>query len=91
MAALLPASVQLLPGLHCLWPQVLLASPAFRAAFAGHDHTGGYALIDGRHFVTVEGLLETPSDGNAYATVDVHADRLVVHGRGSVTSRQLLV
>ncbi len=70
-------------------PQALLASPAFCAAFAGHDHTGGYACIDGRHFITVEGLLEAPSGGNAYAVVDVHADRLVIHGRGSVTSRQL--
>lgn len=71
--------------------QVLLASPAFRAAFAGHDHTGGYACIDGRHFLTVEGLLEAPSGGTAYAVVHVHADRLVVQGRGTVTSRHLAV
>lgn len=81
---------------HMAWnwrkvQEVLLASPAFRAAFAGHDHTGGYACIDGRHFLTVEGLLEAPSGGTAYAVVHVHADRLVVQGRGTVTSRHLAV
>lgn len=28
------------------------------AFFAGHDHVGGYADIDGRHFVTLEAMLE---------------------------------
>jgi hypothetical protein len=37
---------------------VLLASKAFMALFAGHDHEGGYAEIDGRHFVTLEAMLE---------------------------------
>ena len=71
--------------------QVLLASPAFRAAFAGHDHVGGYACIEGRHFLTLQGLLEAPSDGTAYAVVHVHADRLRIEGHGTVPNRELPV
>ncbi len=71
--------------------QVLLASPALRLALAGHDHVGGYACIDGRHFVTVEALLEAPVDGNAYAMIHVHGDRIRIEGSGSVTSRELVV
>ena len=72
-------------------PQVLLASPAFVLALAGHDHLGGYSVIDGRHFVTLEALLEAPAGGNAWAVLSVYADRLELAGRGSVTSRSLPV
>ena len=74
-----------------LSPQALLASPAFRIALAGHDHLGGYACIDGRHFVTLEALLEAPAGGNAWAVLSVFADRLELAGHGSVTSRSLPV
>jgi hypothetical protein len=76
-----------LPAPCCL--QVLLGSPAFRLALAGHDHLGGYAQIDGRHFVTLEALLEAPD--NAYAVVHAFPDRLQIVGSGSVTSRGLAV
>ena len=68
---------------------MLLGSPAFRLALAGHDHLGGYARIDGRHFVTLEALLEAPD--NAYAVVQAFPDRLRIVGCGSVTSRELAV
>ena len=68
---------------------VLLSSPAFVAFFAGHDHMGGYCCIDGRHFVTLEAMLEAPLGGNAYAFVSCRNGQLHIHGRGSVTSRTL--
>jgi hypothetical protein len=71
--------------------QVLLASPAFRLALAGHDHMGGCACIDGRHFVTLEALLEAPRDGTAYAVLHIYQDRIIIEGHGSVTSRHLPV
>lgn len=37
---------------------VLLGSPAFAVFFCGHDHMGGYAEINGRHFITLEAMLE---------------------------------
>lgn len=48
---------------HMAWnwrdiQSTLLASKAFAAFFAGHDHEGGYSDIDGRHFVTLEAMLE---------------------------------
>lgn len=69
----------------------LLASPAFRLALAGHDHLGGYSCIDGRHFVTLEALLEAPPGSNAYAVAIVLSDRICIEGRGAATSRELAV
>lgn len=69
----------------------LLASPAFRLALAGHDHCGGYSEIDGRHFLTVEALLESPPGGNAYAAVQVCSSCVHIVGSGDVTSRTLAV
>ncbi len=43
----------------------MLGSAAFAVYFAGHDHCGGYAEIDGRHFITLEAMLEGTA---AYAT-----------------------
>ncbi|EFN59457.1 hypothetical protein CHLNCDRAFT_138033 [Chlorella variabilis] len=70
---------------------VLLASPAFRLALAGHDHMGGCACINGRHFVTLEALLEAPPGSNAFAVLHVFGDRIRIAGSGSVTSRELAV
>lgn len=67
----------------------LLASPAFVAYFAGHDHMGGYCCIDGRHFVTLEAMLEAPEGGNAFAFVSCGSGCLRIDGQGSVTSRTL--
>ena len=71
----------------------------------GHYHPGGYAAWappprdDGNggegggsnviHFVGLEGLVEAPPGLNAYAVVDVHADRLEVTGFGCAASRTL--
>lgn len=70
---------------------VLLAAPAFRLALAGHDHVGGYAQLEGRHFVTAQAMLESPSGSNSYAVVHVYADRVEVLGSGSMASRVLHV
>lgn len=76
--------------------QVLLASPAVKLALAGHDHLGGYACLEGaagdrKHFVTVEAMLEAPAGSNAWGVVHVEADKVRIEGRGTVTSRELLL
>ena len=71
--------------------EVVLRSPAIKLAFAGHDHLGGYTSINGKHFVTLEALLEAPSGSNAYGVVQVLEDRVVIRGKGTVTSRELLL
>lgn len=80
---------------HMAWnwrdiQSTLLSRKAFVAFFAGHDHVGGYADIDGRHFVTLEAMLEAPDGGNSYGIVEV--DKIAIHIDGlgtAVTNRTL--
>ena len=65
------------------------AHPSVQAVFAGHDHTGGYAVSPGGvHHVTLRGIIEAPSAA-AHGTVYVHADGLFLKGRGDLPSRWL--
>lgn len=57
--------------------------------FGGHHHSGGYFLKNGVHHVTIEGMIEAPTDGNAYAVVRVYKSKLVIDGTGSVPDRVL--
>ena len=38
--------------------ELILNSSCARLVLSGHDHMGGYACIQGKHFVTLEALLE---------------------------------
>ena len=58
------------------------------AWFAGHDHAGGYAVRDKVHHVTVKGMVEAPQ-ANAYAIVEVYADRLTEIGLGAEPTREM--
>ncbi|CAI9557081.1 unnamed protein product [Staurois parvus] len=59
--------------------------------FAGHDHSGGYHQDShGIHHVTMEGVIESPPDSNAFGTVDIYEDRMVLRGRGRVKNRVLI-
>lgn len=71
---------------------LLLASPAFGALLAGHHHRGGYQRVDGRHFVTVESILEAPAGTTAYlvATWDPAAGTLTLDAQGSAASSHVL-
>jgi 3',5'-cyclic AMP phosphodiesterase CpdA len=67
-----------------------LAEAGCVAAYvAGHDHPGWYVQQRGIHHLTIPAMLEAPDDANAYAIVEVFADRLVVRGVGTVPSRVL--
>lgn len=58
---------------------------------AGHDHDGGYHKDEntGTHHLTLEGVIETPPDSNAFATVSVYEDRMELKGYGRVRDRVL--
>ncbi|KAM8837541.1 manganese-dependent ADP-ribose/CDP-alcohol diphosphatase [Spinachia spinachia] len=58
---------------------------------AGHDHDGGYYQDEdtGVHHVTLPGVIETPPDSNAFGTVSVYKDQMVLKGYGRVTDRVL--
>jgi manganese-dependent ADP-ribose/CDP-alcohol diphosphatase len=53
-----------------------------RAYFAGHFHSGGYALLDGVHHVTFNAVLDS-DDSNSYAFVTLHSDKIEIEGHGS--------
>lgn len=84
---------------HMAWnwreiKNALLQSSSFRLFLAGHDHVGGYAAIQGadgrpRHFITLEAMLEAPTDSNAYGIAQFFEDIIELQGFGTVTSRQL--
>ncbi|KAK2820980.1 hypothetical protein Q5P01_023939 [Channa striata] len=59
---------------------------------AGHDHDGGYYhdTETGVHHLTLEGVIETPPDSNAFGTVSVYEDRMVLKGSGRITDRVFL-
>jgi predicted phosphodiesterase len=74
------------PGAHNLWNdtevvEILEASGSVVAFINGHDHAGGYAVKNGIHYLTVQGMVETESS-TAYAVVHVDDERLEVDGRG---------
>jgi len=80
--------------IHMCWnsdevEKTMINSKAFVAYLNGHDHVGGYADRDGRHFVTVEAVLECPEEQNAFARVDVYPDRIEIQGQGLLSSRVL--
>jgi manganese-dependent ADP-ribose/CDP-alcohol diphosphatase len=68
---------------------LITASPASVAYFAGHDHAGGYAQVDGVHFWTLPALLESTAAPNSYAIVEAWPNYLFVRGIGEVQSRKL--
>lgn len=52
---------------------------------AGHLHDGGYSLDShGIHHITLQGIIETPPESNAFGTVYVYDDRMVLKGRGGI-------
>lgn len=59
---------------------------------AGHDHDGGYHRDKdtGVHHLTLEGVIETPPHSNAFGTVSVYEDKMVLKGKGRITDREFL-
>jgi len=80
------------PGAATLWNDrevlaALDACPTLAAYFCGHEHAGGYAERGGVHYITLRGVVE--GRDNAYALVEVYADRLEVSGFGREPGRVL--
>lgn len=58
---------------------------------AGHDHDGGYHKDEsGIHHLTLEGVIETHPDSNAFGTVYVYDDQMVLKGNGRIEDRVLM-
>ncbi|NWR78077.1 ADPRM diphosphatase, partial [Centropus unirufus] len=55
---------------------------------AGHLHDGGYCLDShGVHHLTLEGVIETPPESNAFGTIYVYEDKMVLKGRGRTSDK----
>ena len=78
---------------HNLWNDaevvtILEKHRCVKAYFCGHNHAGDYALRNGIHYLTFQGMVETP-DQNAFAIVTLEKNSLRVRGFGHESSRTL--
>lgn len=78
---------------HDLWDaprllDMLADEPNVRAWLSGHNHAGNTVTLNGTHYVTFRGMVDTP-DRNAFAIVSLYADRLEIEGFGREDSRVL--
>ena len=52
---------------------------------AGHCHEGGYIYDQNRiHHLTLQAIVECEPDSNAFATVHVYDDHLLIEGQGKI-------
>ena len=78
---------------HALWdaaevePILAAGRDVIAAWFNGHNHAGGYVERHGIHFLNFKGMVEETT--NAYARVELRADRIEVIGHGREPSRTL--
>ncbi len=68
--------------------ELLLKYPCVKAWLNGHNHAGAYAVHEGLHCVTFRSILHQP-ETNAWSTVTVHDDRMIIEGHGRELSRDL--
>jgi len=60
------------------------------AYFSGHNHAGDYILKNRIHYLTFQGMVETP-DSNAFAVVTLEKEIIVVKGFGREPDRALKI
>lgn len=58
-----------------------------KAVISGHHHPGNFEMYQGVPFITLEGMVETKE--NAYGSMDIFEDRIIIYGKGRMTSRDL--
>lgn len=57
------------------------------ACFSGHVHLGGYTELNGVHYLTLKGMVESPN--NRHAIINIYTDRIEVVGRGEEQDKLL--
>lgn len=79
---------------HTLWNKEELmdilsdAQEVVVAYLAGHNHAGNYGYLNGVHYVTLKGMVDTP-DETAYGLLEIYKDKLLIKGTGREPSRIL--
>lgn len=79
---------------HLAWnhesiASILESSRSTALVLAGHDHVGGYACRNGVHYVTVQAILEAPTDSNAYGVLELGDGIITLRGFGTVPNKEL--
>ena len=77
-------------NIHNLWnaeavTTLLAKYPCVAAYLNGHNHAGNYGEKNGTHYLTLNGMVDTPT--SAYSVVEVHKDRLEIKGFGRQKNR----
>lgn len=75
------------------WEQLTERMSGYRhfvGYFCGHNHAGNYGQANGKHFVNLKGMVETP-DKTAFSIVSVFPDRLELQGFGLEESRSFRI
>lgn len=79
---------------HILWNseevlELIGRYSCVKAWMNGHNHAGGYAEYQGIHFVTFKGMVDT--EENAYATMRLKGNEIIIQGRGREPDRRLKI
>jgi alkaline phosphatase len=61
-----------------------------KCVFHGHDHKGGYEIINGIHYYTLKGMVEGDfPESNSFALVSITKDTIRINGYGNAVSMSL--
>lgn len=59
-----------------------------KVLLAGHHHTGTFAYYKDIPSITAEGMVETENE-NAYGIIEIYPNRILLRGKGRMTSREI--
>ncbi len=69
---------------------VLEQSKKVICVFQGHEHKGGYELINGIHYYTLKGLIEGHfPESNSFAVVSLSKNKIAIKGYGNAVTQSL--
>ena len=80
-------------GMHTLWNEkriieILEQYDCVKAYINGHNHQGNYLEQKGIHYITIQGMVETP-DRSAFAVININSDSLRITGNGREPNRTI--
>ncbi len=81
-------------GVHELWNaaelrRILVEHRCVKLYLNGHNHAGAYGAVEGLHFVTLKGMVDTHD--NSFAIVRIHQDQILIEGFGRESDRVLAI
>ncbi len=69
---------------------ILEKSKKVKGVFHGHDHKGGYEMVNGIHYYTLKGMVEGIfPESNSFALVSLTKDTIRIKGYGNAVSMSL--